>query len=250
MANLSRALSAGLLHPRENLWKTDPLGSINAETITDCDGASTVSLDLRGTFNMTVEISGTVDGTNWTPIAVRPINQTAVGYVASIVGTTAGMWVGTCAMYRKVRARVTAYTSGSATAFICADNSTPDRLTQGLFATSLQTQTAAAAAICTLTLAAPGAGLRHYITSIVIQHFTTLLLTAAAAPVIVTTTNITGAPAFNFRADAAAMGSLTEIARIFDFPLATTAQNTATTIVAPATTSVLWRVTAGFFVAP
>lgn len=251
MANLSRFLTTGVLNPREYLFLTGPLGAVNATVTQDSDGCSTVALELRGTFSMTVEVQGTIDGTNWTTIPMRPVNVAgAVAYVASIVGAVAGVWVGQCAMYRKVRAIATAFTSGLATATIGANNAPVDPLAQGLFATNHQTATAVVNTAVTLTLAAPGAGLRHYITSIMIEHFTTALLTAAAVPVIVTTTNITGAIAFNCRADAAMGGTLTRDRFPQVPPLLAAAQNTATTLVAPATPSVIFRLSAAFFVAP
>ena len=36
------------------------LGALNAVIVINADGASTVSLDLRGTFNLTVEVAGSV----------------------------------------------------------------------------------------------------------------------------------------------------------------------------------------------
>jgi hypothetical protein len=36
----------------------------------------------------------------------------------------------------------------------------------------------------------------------------------------------------------------------FAYPVSTVAQNTATTIVCPATVGVIWRITAGYYVAP
>ncbi len=74
MAKLSRDLSSGTLHPRENITGSGALGALNAEIVINADGASTVALDLRGTFNMTVEVAGSVDGTNWTLLAVRSIS--------------------------------------------------------------------------------------------------------------------------------------------------------------------------------
>ena len=66
MAKLSRDLTTGTLHPRENIAGAGALGALNAEIVINADGASTVALDLRGTFNLTVEVAGSVDGTNWT----------------------------------------------------------------------------------------------------------------------------------------------------------------------------------------
>lgn len=250
MAKLATDLRSATLHPREAIFSTATLGSLNAETIIFSDGCGTVTLDLRGTFNLTVEVAGTVDGTNWTLIPLRPINVASVAYVAAVTGTTAGTWVGQCAGYRQVRARVTAYTSGSATTTLAANTAQYDNLMFGPVASGIGTTVGTAGAATTLTLAAPGAGLRHYLTYLSINRFATALLTAAATPVTVTTTNLPGTLAFSFPAEAAAQGTLDRWREDFAFPVASAAQNTNTTIVGPATTNVIWRITAGFFVAP
>jgi len=56
--------TARVLHPRENLYVTGNLGSVNAEVIIASDGCASVMVDLRGTFSGTFEVAGTVDGTN------------------------------------------------------------------------------------------------------------------------------------------------------------------------------------------
>lgn len=246
---LSTDLRVGVLHPRENLFVTGNLGSLNSEIIIECDGSASVMVDLRGTFSGTFEVAGTVDGTNWIAIPVRGVNIAAIGYVAAITGTAAGVWIGGCLGYRKVRLRCTAYTSGSATAYMTVSLA-PDTAPQNISTTTLVTAVGAAGAAVTLTLGAPGAGLRHYITYLSINRFASALLTAAAAPVTVTTTNLPGSLAFSIPAEAAAQGTLDRWREDFAYPLAVSAQNTATTIVCPLTTGVLWRATAGYFVAP
>lgn len=250
MAKLSKDLNTGNLHPRENIYTAGTLGALNAEVIAVADGASSVTLDLRGTFNMTVEVSGTVDGTNWVPIPMRPLNVASLLYVAAVTGSTAGVWIGACGGYRQVRARVTAYTSGSATATVMASTAAADTTLEAMITPSLGTNTGIAAAAVTLTLAAPGAGLRHYLTWLEIDRHATALLVAAATPVIVTTTNLPGSLAFSIPADAAAAGTVHRLQRDFAYPLAASAQNANTTIVCPGTTATIWRVTAGFYVAP
>lgn len=249
MAKLSKDLAGGNLHPRETLLSTSNLGSVNAEVIIDCDGCATVALDLRGTFSLTVEVSGTIDGSNWILIPVRP--QTGGSFIAAVAGTTQGAWMASCAGFDRVRARVTAYTSGSATATLAASNSLfDDFAARGSVTTGYGTAVGAAGAAVTLTLAAPGSGLRHYITYLSINRFASALLTAAAAPVTVTTTNLPGTMAFSFPAEAAAQGTIDRWREDFVYPISSNAQNTATTIVCPITTGVIWRVSAGFFVAP
>lgn len=250
MAKLSTDLRSATLHPRETIFSTAVLGSLNAETIIDSDGSASVTLDLRGTFSLTIEVSGTVDGTNWTLIPMRPVNVAAVAYVVSVVGTTQGIWIGQCSGYRRLRARVTAYTSGAATATLTANTTMYDNRLLGPTASGFGTAVGASGAAVTLTLASPGAGLRHYLTYVSINRFAVALLTAGAAPVTVTTTNLPGSLAFSFPADAAAQGTLFPLREDFAFPAASLAQATATTIVCPATTNVIWRVTAGFYVAP
>ena len=250
MAKISKDFSSGNLHPRENILGTGNIAALNAEVVINCDGASTVSLDLRGTFNLTVEVSGTIDGTNWTAIPIKPINQASKVYLLSLAGSTQGSWFGPCNGYRQVRVRCTAFTSGSAATTLIASNTVMDVPFDAALTSNLGTNTGAAGAAVTLTLAAPGTGLRHYVTYLRILRFATAALTAAATPVIVTTTNLPGSLAFSIPAEAALQGTIFAYQEDFSFPIATSAQNTATTIVCPATTSVIWRATAGFYVAP
>lgn len=251
MAKLSKDLVAGTLHPRENLLIGGNIAALNAEVITDCDGSSSFTLDMRGTAVLTVEVSGTVDGTNWTLIPVRALNLASVIYLAAVVYPAGGgVWTGTCAGFERIRARCTAYTSGSVAATLNATTAILDQSLQGMITPALVTVTAAAGAVATLTIPSPGVGLRNYITYVSINRFAAALLTAAATPVLVTTTNLPGTLVFSFPADAAAQGSLYPLREDFAFPLASSAQNTATTIVGPATTNVIWRITAGYYVAP
>ena len=246
MAKLSRDLSSGTLHPRENIASTASLGSLNAEIVINGDGASTVSIDLRGTFVATCELAGSVDGVNYTPIPVRPL--TGGPYIPSM--TVVGVYAATVAGFAKVRVRATAYTSGAATACILASTAVTDQALIGTVAGSAVTVTAATGVGATLTLPAPGAGLRHYITSVDIERYATALLVAGAAPTVVTTTNLPGSLAFSVPADAAAAGVVYATHKEFVAPLAAVAQNTATTIVAPVVTTVIWRITATYYIAP
>jgi len=253
MAKLARDLATpsgggATLNPRETIFGTGTLGAVNAEVVIPVDGCSTVSLDMRGTFSATVGLEGSVDGTNWVSIPARPVNIASIAYALGF--TAAGAYVAKCAAYRLVRARCTAFTSGSVTATVVAQNGLLDDSLQGMVTPTLSTTVGTAGTATTLTIASPGAGLRHYLTYLSINRFATALLTAAAAPVTVTTTNLPGSLAFSFPAEAAAQGTIDRWREDFAYPLATSAQATATTIVCPATTGVIWRVTAGYYVAP
>lgn len=251
MAKLSRDLTAGTLHPREDLFLTGTLAAVNATVTLNTDGSSSLTLDMRGTSVQTITVEGTVDGTNWTVIPMRPINQAAISYSVSIVYPAGGgIWSGSCAIYSQARVRCTAFTSGSVDATLSASTAPRDDMLQGMVTPAIVTVTAAAGAIATLTIPSPGAGLRNYITYISINRFASALLVAAAAPVLVTTTNLPGTLVFSFPADAAAQGTLFPLREDFAYPLASSALATATTIVGPATANVIWRITAGYYVAP
>jgi hypothetical protein len=250
MAKLSRDKITGVLHPRENLYTDGLLAALNAEIIVDTDGASTVFLDMRGTFNMFLDIQGTVDEVNWVQIPVRLYNAASKLYLATAGNTAAGIYFGQCAGFRKVRARVSTYTSGSAQCRLMASNAVPFYGMEDLITPQLVTNTGAAGAAVTLTIPGPGVGLRNYITYLSINRFAAALLTAAATPVLVTTTNLPGALVFSVPADAAAQGTIDRWREDFAYPLASSGQNAATTIVCPVTTGVIWRVTAGYYVAP
>lgn len=109
--------------------------------------------------------------------------------------------------------------------------------------------TGAAGAAVTATLPAAGAGLFHYITNIEIVCFAAALRVAAATPVVVTTTNIAGSLAYSFKANAMTQGDSEVQQKVFDLPLKSTTANTATTIVCPLTTSVIWRVNVHYYTA-
>lgn len=251
MTKLSKDRVIGTLHPRENLVITGILGAINSEVVLDADGCATVAVDLRGTFSETIEISGSINGTDWIVIPVR--SQAGGSYLAAIVGTTSGIWMASCVGFNKVRARVTAYTSGGATVTLSASTALfGDSAKNGVVTSSIGTVTAAVGVAATLTLAAPGAGLRQYLTYLSMNRIngTVAALTASATPVVCTTTNLPGTLAFTRAADALPAGAADLWREDFAYPIMATAQNTAVTIVCPATTGVIWRITAGYYVGP
>lgn len=102
------------------------------------------------------------------------------------------------------------------------------------------TATGAAAAAVTLTLPA-AIGKFHSIVRLEITAYTTVARVGGVTPVIVTTTNISGTPAFTF-ASAAAVGTTDSKIAEPTLPIKSLVANTATTIVCPATASIIWRV--------
>ncbi len=251
MAKISNDRKSGNRHPRENILGTGNLAAVNAEIVIDCDGCSTIGIDVRGTFVGTIVLEGTLDNFNYELIVVRAINRASTRWLVAIPNALApAIFHATNPGYDRVRVRMSAFTSGAAIVNVLALNTILDQELIGSVTTDIVTATGAAAAAVTATLAAPGAGLRHYITYLGIVRFASAALTAGAAPVLVTSTNIPGALVVTIPAEAALQGTVDRWREDFAYPVAVSAQNTATTVVAPATPGVIWRLTVGFYVGP
>lgn len=247
MAKISRDIGVGTLHPRETIYQTGTIAALGAEVITNADGAANVSLDLRGTFVASIEVSGSIDGVNWTMIPLRLLNMSSSSNFTATSASIAGFWVGRCAPFRLVRARATAYSSGAALTTLAADTAPLDDSSTGMITPNIVTGTAASGAGLTLTLPPPSAGLRQFITYVAITRYATAALTANPTPPIVTTTNLPGLPAITFPAEAAAVGTTFVWREDFSFPVAASAHATAITINCPALAGVLWRATSGYY---
>lgn len=210
------------------------------------DGANTLSFAVTGTFVGTIVLEASIDGVNFFALNVRPL-ATPYIQVASVnaIGTNLAVVSG----FKQLRIRMSAYTSG--TAIISATTSTA--LIETIFAPKpsdlIVTNTGVSGAAVTLSL--PSAtGFFHHITNLSIERHASTLLTAGATPTLVTTTNLQGSLVFSIPVEAAAQGTV--YLRTFEpcNPFRSTAVSTATTIVCPATTGVIWRVTALYYTAP
>lgn len=105
------------------------------------------------------------------------------------------------------------------------------------------TGTAASGSGVTITL--PNvAGQFHYISSIRISAYNVAARTGGATPVVCTTTNIPGSLAFTFGSAGAIGTTESQQVELGGNPLKSSVANTTTTIVCPATSNVIWRVTA------
>ena len=93
-----------------------------------------------------------------------------------------------------------------------------------------------------------GAGLFHYITSIIIQRTATAALVGSAT-LVITTTNLPGSMAYSVGNAMAAGGTQNDLNLcLTGNPLKSSVANTATTIVCPVPgAAVLWRITATYF---
>lgn len=233
------------------------LGALNAELIMDINGKATAIFDVRtAAANLTLVFEATVDGTNYFAIPAFAQLQTLAAalvseqYVASVViATTAtGVYEVSAAGFRRVRCRVSAYTSGNVV--VTGRASVADFLiyAKPVPATLHVTATAAANTAATATLPAAGVGLFHYITSISIVRNATAAL-AGTATLIHTTTNLPGSPAWSVGNAMNAGGTQLDVDYQPCQPLRSSVANTATTIVAAAGgAAVLNRVNVSYYV--
>jgi hypothetical protein len=223
---------------------TSNLASVNAEILIGCSTEDWFSIDVRNTFVGTMSLWFSVDGSTyiqlpaiWNPVTLAyqsTITTTGVYGVANVTG----------AKFFKVI--MTAYTSGAAIVAVSGNTGLMVLTIKPITSSTSVTNTGASGAGVTATLAS-STGLFHFITQIRIEKFAVTTLTAGATPVLGTTTNLPGARAYSFDASAQVQGTLQEKIDRFPFPLKSVVSGTATTIVLPAITNVIWRVTVDYY---
>lgn len=113
------AVSGTVAVNQSGVSATGSLTGNNQDVALSLSGSSGWAVDLRGTFTATVTFQGTIDGTNWFTIAVVPAGGT-VSVASVTTATAAGAWWGNATGLQQVRARTTAYTSGTITVVIRA----------------------------------------------------------------------------------------------------------------------------------
>lgn len=218
------------------------LGSVNAEVVMDLNGAATATFDIRtGAGALTLVFEATVDGVNYMALPAFAVFQllaaaaVAEQYVPSVViaTTQSGVYVVGVTGMRRVRVRVSAYTSGNVT--VAARASRADLVIYGRPVPAILwvTVTAAANTAATITLPAAGAGMFHYITYLNCRRNATAAL-AGTATLIITTTNLPGSPAWSSGNAMIAGGTTEDVNFQSSNPIKSLVANTATTIVMPA----------------
>lgn len=246
---------------RERREISGVLAALNSELVLNLSGDDSAMIYVNcgaSTFNGTFEFTGTVDGTNFFAVPAIPyFNAGAAGAPSNAqpllfeaINTTnvQRVYAIRCGQMRAIRIRISTYASGSANVTINSDTAKNAHPAMGdQRPTSLLiTATGAAAAAVTASLPLVP-GLRHYIDFIDVTMSATALLTAAATPLLVTTTNLPGNPVITFGAEALPQGA--DKVRRLDFGstgFAATAVGTASTVVCPATTAIIWRVNVGY----
>lgn len=231
------------------------LGALNAELVMDLNGKAVAAFDIRASANSaTYVFEVSVDGTNYVQVPARAVGGVIAAAAQSeffvngvVVATTAGaLYVVNVTGMRRVRCRVSAYTSGNATVSGRATSADYAIVAQPQPSLLHVTATAAANTAATATLPA-AVGLFHYITAISLMRNATAAL-AGTATLIHTTTNLPGSPAWSVGNAMVAGGTQTDLSMTFSNPLKSSVANTNTTIVMPAAgLAVLNRINVSYY---
>ncbi|MGL5079177.1 MAG: hypothetical protein ACRDBG_25535 [Waterburya sp.] len=246
---------------RERREASGTLGAVNAELVIDTNGDESALVYIQSTaFIGTLEFTAASnnDSTQFFPIATYPYAIGCVGGTiplaaepiisdALVAANIARVYSIPCGQVKKLRVRVSAFTSGSCVCSIVTD--TQRMLNTAVLArpaTRMITNTGVASAAVTATLPAV-AGLRHIVDFVKVTRSATVALTASATPLLITTTNLPGSPVITMGQDAAQIGVDKEVTLDFGSSgLAATTINTPTTIVAPIATGSIWRINVAY----
>lgn len=87
-------------------------------TVLAVTGYGTSTVQVTGTFSATITFEGTTDGSNWHALSATQIGTTTIATTA----TTTGVYRLSVSGLTQIRARISAYTSGSVTAIGRATN--------------------------------------------------------------------------------------------------------------------------------
>ena len=223
---------------------TAVLSALNATSVVDLNGKAVVGVDLRSAaFTGTTVFEGTIDGVNW--FALNALFGTTTVSLSTGAGVVNTQLVVNVSGFRSFRLRVSAFTSGTLTVALRASSAEYAIIATPQPAPFAVTATAAVNTAVTLTIPAAAAGLYDVFTRIHVERFFFTAGASAATPTLVTTTNLPGAPVFSFGTSGAIGQTLEEILEPAA-PIKSAAAATATTIVCPAGTDTIWRVTAHY----
>jgi hypothetical protein len=255
MASLFDVVSGLEIKPRDDYTATGLIGALNAEVVLSPRGSNRVAVSLLGSSspNLVVSFEGSIDGSNYVAIPAIRQDTVAIQLTHTVNSTVATVFMIASSGWNLIRVRISTYTAGQVTVSmrgaVGADAGIPVAMPP--YPSSVHvTNFAGANAGVTLTLGAPGAGLRHYITKIKIDRSYNVVGVASGTINLVTTTNLNGSPVFAFGQTVAVQGTMETQQFDFASPLQASAQNVATTIVAPVQLQTAWRLSAWYFIAP
>lgn len=225
-----------------NLGALNAVLSFNPNVI---DGANLLTFHILGTYVGTVVLESSVDNINFIQIPVRLYNSSNT-QIAQVPNNGVGIFTANISGFKIIRLRLSAYTSGLAIASMTTSTALLESSCIIKPADLAVTSTGTASATVTLTLPAAGLNLYHHISCLYVEKHASALLTAGATPILCTTTNLNSL-AFSIPADASAQGTVYNKTISPCSPIRSQVPNTATTIVCPVSTGVIWRVTAHYY---
>jgi len=226
--------------------------SANGNFLTNCSGLASVRLRgtvvTSGTATITIRANATTGPVILSaslPQGVNNIGNINVSNFPATQPVSGSVSVSNFPATQPVSGTVAATQSGTWTVQPGNTANTTPWLVSQANATLWVTGTAATGVALTVTLPAVSTFF-HYINHIEIQAYSTAARTGGATPIVVTSTNLPGSPAWTF-ATAATIGSTDSKIFIFADSIRSSVVNTATTIVCPATTGVIWRVNISYY---
>ena len=85
----------------------------DAATLVGFPSSGNVSVQITGTLSATITFEATCDNTNWVALHMQPVGSALAATTAVTTATAVGIWNASTQAYSGVRARCSAYTSGS-----------------------------------------------------------------------------------------------------------------------------------------
>lgn len=235
---------------------TDPrpagatLNSVDGELVMDLNSKATALFEIRASANSaTYVFEVSLDGSNYYAVPARGLRgligatsqEDTYALSVTVTTTAAAVYSVECIGFRRVRCRVSSFTSGSSIVTGRAVSPNYSVLMETQPSILHVTATAAVNTSSTCTLPAV-AGMFHYITHISLVKLYSVVGVAAGAGVLITSTNLPGNPVWTTEQLASAAGTAPEVIKEHrPFPLKSLVINTNTTLVAPAQTQTIWR---------
>lgn len=110
IVTISSAAASDVLEPSCDRWTALSISALNAIAAGSSSGCSTCNINIRGTWVGTISFYATVDNVNFDQVSVI---DASTGFQVTTTSTS-GTFIFPCGGYNRVKAKLTAYTSGSA----------------------------------------------------------------------------------------------------------------------------------------
>ena len=245
---------------RESRRKVGTLANSASELILDVDGDESANVHLiSNAFIGTIEFSASYDDTaaNYHLVVAYPISNAATGGTIPVAGRpltsealvaaqTIRSYAVPCGQFRKLRVRVTSYTSGNAVVAMTSDSCVSSNVAIAARPmTDILSILGTVGAITTATLPSV-TGLRHIIDFVRVTRSATAALTAAATPIAITSSNLPNSFAMTMGQDAGGIGIDRELVVESSNGIAASNITSNTSISCPAYAGVIWRINVGY----